>query len=152
MVHALFSLLYRRYDRIYSVPASGKTQVIYRVRRMISLAGRFNCFISATVNNNRRFSFTHFHFLDAPMANFVSTTVNNNRRFSFTHFHFLDTSTAKTRGILEKFDCSHNPYSQRACQKPSTQSLSVEVLLTFLCNVARSIDTRIDERICFCAI
>ena len=48
----------------------------------------------------------------------------------------FDTPTAKARGILEKFGCLRNPYSQRACQQPSTQSLKAEVLFTFPCNVA----------------
>ena len=61
----------------------------------------------------------------------------------------FDTPTAKARGILEKSDCSRNPYSQRACQQPSAQSLSAEVPLTFLRNVARSVDVRIDERVFF---
>ncbi len=64
----------------------------------------------------------------------------------------LDTPTAKARGILEKSDCLCNPYSQRACQQPPTQFLIAEVLLTFLCDVARSVDVRIDERVFFGAI
>ena len=61
----------------------------------------------------------------------------------------LDTPTAKARGILEKSDCLRNPYSQRACQQPSTQSFKAEVLFTFLCNVARSVDVCVNERVFF---
>ena len=61
----------------------------------------------------------------------------------------VDTPTAKARGILEKSDCLRNPYSQRACQQPSTQSLKAEVLVTFLCDVARSVDVCVIERVFF---
>ena len=63
--------------------------------------------------------------------------------------HPIDTPTAKARGILEKSDCLRNPYSQRACQQPSTQSLKAEVLFTFLCNVARSVGVCVNERVFF---
>ena len=33
---------------------------------------------------------------------------------------YIDTPTTKARGILEKFDRLRDPYSQRACQQPST--------------------------------